>query len=419
VLVDGASRGTTPLTLALSADKEHNIVLGKPGYARASKRMQVAAGESTALELKLKAEYGVVFITSRPADATLSVDGKIAGSASRRLRLRTVPHRLQVSKAGYETYSKVVTPAAKLSKKIDVRLKRIDKKPAETTNGLRLTPSGFNLLEFVRDKPVQFAMGASRREQGRRSNETLHTVSLTRAFAIADKEVSNAQYRRFNPRHDSGRAFGVDLNGDEQPVVNVSWDDAARYLNWLSESEGRSPAYREDNGHMKAVQPMNDGYRLPTEAEWVYVARYEGGRRTAKKALKYPWQGVWPPPSGVGNFADSAIAGHLQVTVPGYSDGQIVSAKPAGSAPNAAGIYDLGGNVSEWCHDYYDVYTGGENTVTRDPVGPPSGRSHSVRGASWRHGSITELRLSFRDYGRDGRNDLGIRVARYVRAPTR
>ena len=78
------------------------------------------------------------------------------------------------------------------------------------------------------------------------------------------------------------------------------------------------------------------------------------------------------------------------------------------------GFYDLGGNSAEWMHDIYALYPGEANVEVTDPMGPVSGKHHVVRGASWRDGSITELRLSFRDYSSKLRYDLGFRIARYA-----
>jgi formylglycine-generating enzyme required for sulfatase activity len=78
------------------------------------------------------------------------------------------------------------------------------------------------------------------------------------------------------------------------------------------------------------------------------------------------------------------------------------------------GFYDLGGNVAEWTNDYYAVYSGEAQRLVTDPTGPDSAEHHVVRDSSWRHGSITELRLSYRDYSRTPRNDLGFRVARFA-----
>ncbi len=110
---------------------------------------------------------------------------------------------------------------------------------------------------------------------------------------------------------------------------------------------------------------------------------------------------------------------NLPVIIKDYADGYSVAA-PVGKFPgNAVGIYDLGGNVSEWCHDCYDVHLGSQAKALRDPTGPATGEYHVVRGASWRHGSITELRLSYRDYSEKPRNDLGFRIARYAEKQTK
>ena len=75
------------------------------------------------------------------------------------------------------------------------------------------------------------------------------------------------------------------------------------------------------------------------------------------------------------------------------------------------GIYDLAGNVAEWAHDFYEIPNA---DAVVDPLGPETGEYRVIRGSSWMHGTITDLRISFRDYGLDGRQDLGFRVARFA-----
>jgi formylglycine-generating enzyme required for sulfatase activity len=305
-----------------------------------------------------------------------------------------------------------VTPRTGVSKNVDITLKTKAQASADikaaSTPPTRTTAGG-QLLRLI--KPAgSFRMGASRREAGRRANESPRLVQLMRPFYLSDKEVTNAQYRRFKSAHDSGQADGASLNVDVQPAVNISWDDAARYCNWLSKKDGLPPAYREDNGKLQAVMPMTTGYRLPTEAEWAYVARKLDRQKTAR----YPWAGVYPPSRAAGNFADASIADTLANTVPDYNDGYR-GAAPVGSFPvQNGGFYDLGGNVAEWSNDYYAVYPGMAETLVTDPAGPASGDHHVVRDSSWRQGSIAELRLSYRDYSRGPRPDLGFRVARYA-----
>ena len=413
ISVAGVFHGTTPATLSLASTKQHTVRLSKPGYQLVDRAVTLAPDESQQLAVTLPAEYGIVFVTARPADAELAINGTPAGEATRRLRLTTRPHTLTFSKPGYQSQQVTVTPRAGVSKNIDITLKtqaqeKADRKAASMP-AIRTTAAGQRLRLI---KPGgSFRMGASRREAGRRANESPRLVQLTRPFYLSEKEVTNDEYRRFKSSHDSGSAEGVSLNAGTQPVVNVSWDDAARYCNWLSTQQGLAPAYRENAGKMLAVTPMTTGYRLPTEAEWAYAAR----QLDRQEAARYPWAGTYPPKKTVANFADASIADTLANTVPDYNDGYRVAA-PVGSFPaSSGGFYDLGGNVAEWTHDYYAVYPGMAETLVTDPAGPNSGDHHVVRDSSWRQGGIAELRFSYRDYSRTPRPDLGFRIARYAK----
>ena len=252
-------------------------------------------------------------------------------------------------------------------------------------------------------------MGASRREQGRRSNEVQHAVALTRPFYIATREVSNRQFREFAPGHSSGIFGGFSLDEDDQPVVRVAWDAAARYCNWLSQRDGLPLAYVDRKGQFQLATPVGIGYRLPTEAEWVWAARYAG----AAGNHKYPWGAALPPRQLSGNYADSSAREMLPNVLSGYRDDFPVSASVGSFPANRLGLFDLGGNVAEWVNDLYAVSYGGRDLET-DPVGPEAGRFHVLRGSSWQDSSITELRWAYRDYSGEARADLGFRIARYA-----
>lgn len=409
VSLDGAFQGNTPLELTLSANTAHTLRLTRTGHRPVEKHVTLAPEEQQALRLTLPPEYGTVFITARPADATLVVDGMPAGTATRRLRLPARTHRLEFRKPGYVSQTLSVTPRASTSQRVDVTLKTVAQAQAEATPPLLRAPGG-SLLKLVRPGAA-FAMGASRREAGRRANESRRLVQLTRPYYLGINEVTNAEFQRFNAAHDSGTGEGAGLNGDDQPVVNVSWDDAARYCNWLSHEAGLPPAYAEADGHLAPVVPATTGYRLPTEAQWAYAARIAGRAGPAR----YPWPGGYPPKSPVGNFADARIADTLANVVPGYDDGYRGTAPVGSFAANPAGFHDLGGNVAEWTNDFYAVYPGEAGKLVSEPTGPSAGEHHVVRDSSWREGSISELRLSYRDYSRSPRNDLGFRIARYAR----
>ena len=121
-----------------------------------------------------------------------------------------------------------------------------------------------------------------------------------------------------------------------------------------------------------------------------------------------------PPPADSGNFADKSAESLVPSIIPRYDDG-FASTAPVGTfGPNRLGIHDGAGNVAEWVNDYYSVPTPGITQPVVDPLGPGNGTTRVIRGSSWRHAGLMELRLSFRDYGSEPRSDVGFRVVRYV-----
>ena len=407
VTVDDKFRGNAPIQLSLSPRDTHVIKLSKAGHRSVSRSVSVAPAEHKNITITLAPEYGIVFLTSEPADADLLVDGVPAGPATRRLKLTTVPHALEIRKPGYKPFATTVTPRAGVSQNLTVKLETVAQAKAKTRSEFITTGAG-QVLRLIR--PGRFEMGASRREQGRRSNENLRFVELTRSYYLGVKEVTNDEFRRFAGAHSSGAAQGGDLNGASQPVANVSWEQAVGYLNWLSERDSLEPAYEKRGNTFVAVAPPGNGYRLPTEAEWTFAARMAAGA----PPIKFPWGGGFPPAGKAGNYADASASGGLVNVIGGYSDGFPVSAPVGSFEANNLGIFDLGGNVAEWCHDYYAVYPGASRKLVADPMGPAEGKHHVVRGSSWRHASISELRFSFRDYSFKPRADLGFRIARYA-----
>jgi len=223
-----------------------------------------------------------------------------------------------------------------------------------------------------------FKMGS---KDGRPDEQPEHKVSLS-PFAMSKYEITNEEYERFDPEHRKHRD-GYSWR-DREPVIYVSWVDGAKYCNWLSEQAGVKPAYAEEEKEIKSgnrtrkskewvVKMDADGFRMPTEAEWEYVARGRGENR------RYPWGSQEPVPSRHGHFQGAAALSTDPRLPSQYAEGTMV----VGSFPEGAsrdGVMDLAGNVCEWCSDWLAPYSA---APAKDPLGRTPGNYRSIRGSSW------------------------------------
>lgn len=402
-------RGTTPIELKLEPGTSHVVQVSAPGHKPAERRVAVESDARQELAIALEPILGSVALDVQPPGATVKIDGRAIAAGTTRVELPAVGHRIEASMPGYAPWSGSVTPRPGFEQRVEIRLQseadvRAARNPPKVAG--KLGPP------MVLVQPGAFVMGTPRGEQGRQSNEVQRPVRLTRAFYLSTTEVTNAQYRRFASAHSSGIIKRETLDNDRQPAARVSWDDAARYCNWLSAQEGLTPAYREEGGAMKRVEPATTGYRLPSEAEWEWAARFAGG--AVRNGQRYPWGSGFPPPARSGNFADVLAEALAPNVIPGYEDGYPAAAPVGSFAANALGVHDLGGNVAEWVHDFYEATLPIDPPEAVDPFGPASGREHVIRGSSWMHGRLIELRLAYRDVGREPRADVGFRIARYA-----
>ncbi len=431
VTVGGAYRGRTPLDIEVRPDLAQAVGVQREGYEPARRDVSVASGKRVVAEFTLTPILGEVTVRATPADAQVYVDGVSRGTVGQTLQLPAAAQVLEVRKPGYVTHRATVTPRPGLPQNLEVTLREAvagqSREPATAATVAATSAEGAapasaastsaSLSPVIRTKAGQelklvpageFTMGSPRREAGRRANESQRAVKLERRFYLSLREVTNAEFKQFRPSHRSGFVMQQTLDLDRQPVANVTWQDAAAYLNWLSAQDGLPAAYAEQGGRLVPVTPGNTGYRLPTEAEWEYAARSGGGG-----LRKYPWGDALPVPPGAGNFADLKAQPLVPQVLTGYDDGYAASAPVGSFAASPLGFHDLGGNVAEWTNDLYTVQPA-SSTAAVDPMAAGAGAVHVIRGSSWMNSGVTELRLAYRDYGDGRRNDFGFRIARYA-----
>lgn len=398
ITVNGQYRGMSPQTFKLPPGKRYTIAASKVGYRKASRTITAASDQDLTVNWTLEQLLGEVVVSSSPPLAEVWQDGRRLGKAGEALRLPVVDQTLTIRAPGYAPATLDVLPSPEEQQTLTVSLLTVEQaREAELARKRSIVTKDGQTLLLQRPRPFQ--MGASRRVRGRRANETLRDVSLTRLYYIGVHEVTNARFKAFKSSHESGSAFRISLEDADAPVVNVTWDDAARYCNWLSEQEGLDPAYREADGKMIAVVPATTGYRLPTEAEWAWAARFASSRETTL----LPWGADLPPPQDFGNFAGRAAIGLVNRTIKDYDDGFGATAPVGSFAADGAGLFDMAGNVSEWTDDAYRATAGGAASDAR-----------VIRGSSWQHSRIGELRFTYRDSSREAASDIGFRLARYL-----
>ncbi|MEW6079139.1 MAG: formylglycine-generating enzyme family protein [Thermodesulfobacteriota bacterium] len=267
-------------------------------------------------------------------------------------------------------------------------------------------------MDFVYIPPGTFVMGSPSYAAVRFDDETEHRVEITNGFYMQKTEVTQGQWKQVMTENPS--IFQFKEHGDDYPVENVSWNDAQEFVKRLNDAEG------------------SQKYRLPTEAEWEYVCRLGSSR------------GPFGDVAGLSDISRIIKRGIKIVTFDLFSTGDCLSTDQANYdgnypllgckkgvfreitmpvasfPPNKLGLYDLHGNVNEWCQDGYEKYAVKHKTFpmykTVDSPDEPKGGKYKVyRGGSWMS-SAKYCRCAFR--GReapDYRNEtLGLRLVKML-----
>lgn len=231
--------------------------------------------------------------------------------------------------------------------------------------------------------PGEFLMGSTKFA----SEQPVHVVKLTRPFALSETEVTQSHYQAVMGENPS--LFKDKADFAARPVEQVSWFDAVRYCNKLSEREALAPCYQIRGDDVRWSDPRCLGYRLPTEAEWEYAAR-------ADQPYEY-----------AGSNEVDTVAWHDRASE--GSETHRVAEKNA----NSWFLYDLSGNVQEWVWDWYaSSYAGAEKL---DPRGPKQGEIRVLRGGS--SSNMADFARVAARYGATpatSNGNIGFRLARFL-----
>jgi len=231
-------------------------------------------------------------------------------------------------------------------------------------------------MDFVYIKPGTFIMGSPPADSHKMSNENQHQVTITKGFFMQTTEVTQGQWRKVM----GGKPPKYRNRGYNYPVAHVTWNESQMFIEKLNRLD-------------KSII-----YRLPTEAEWEYACR--AGTQTSN-----PWNVAKDQICDYANVADrTADKKMFGIDVHQCRDDFVYTAPVRTFKPNGFGLYDMIGNVWEWCQDYHGPYP---SEPVIDPMGPSSGKKRVIRGCGW-SGKYKECRSAYRGSGRPGETGWGL-----------
>ncbi len=352
--------------------------------------------ETKNIEFKLEPSYSTIRINSVPK-AKVFISKNFMGETPVNLRLLAKSHLIELKAEGYVPYSLRVelnesTSNSYLAELTSIKDHRLSVSQNQIKNSLDIKMKKFS--------PTKFSIGSPRSQKGQMANEQIRVVDFNRSFYFSEYEITNQQFS----------AFSGSSRSDDLPVVGISWQQAALFCNWLSDKEGFEPFYRTYKRKVIGFDRKSLGYRLPSESEWEYVARFAN----KKKPSIFVWGDEYVVPEDAGNLADVAAKELVEVHLGKYNDNYVKEA-PVGSFPREiSGVYDMTGNVSEWVHDFYSLEPPNTERVFLNYMGPEYGEGHIIKGSNYTSSSWTELRAAFKQSSQEARSEVGFRIARYI-----
>ena len=345
------------------------------------------------LNIVLTEDSSEVFISSDPP-SDVFLNEEYIGKTPFTKKIQKIKHKISFKSKGFRTLNESFEPT---KDKQNIIKKLLTEKEASLLENKKYSRTSID-GEVILFEPGSFVMGSSKKESRRDINEIMRSVKITKHFYISKNLITEEQYSLFK------RSSKSNL-----PVNNISWIDAAKFCNWLSSKEGFENFYEIKNNQIISFNMDSKGYRLPTEAEWEYVAKSNNPEKYI-----YSWGSDRKITKLVGNIADVSTQGILSNFIDDYDDGYDERSPVGSFRSNQNDINDLTGNLSEWVNDFYSVEFVQQSKVFQDYIGPLAGTSHVIKGSNYYSSTPLQLGLSYRTYGNEPNNLVGFRIARWI-----
>ena len=399
IIVDGHFVGSTPSQLRFD-QASVKVELRKPNFHSETRTVQILPGDTITQEFELEEIRFDVKVSAHPP-AVLVLNDKRHGLTPQTVNV-TAGDSLVVRKEGYASQSITIAPEEHQAKELDFELVELAQQEYNEAPELVRVLDSIQLKKFPTAK-FRLLVPRYLMEDDR---QRVREFEITRPFYFGVHEIRRKEYAKFDT---SIKTTSADEN---LPITDISWLDAAKFCNWLSELEGRTPAYAIGSGASVSVDLGSNGYRLPSEAEWELITYYHFAEE--KAVGPFTWGEGTKPPSLVGNLAGFESRRALRGHIPEYGDSHQELAPVGSYRRNFNGIHDLVGNAAEWVFDYFGTTYEGWDEALIDPMGPSRGIDRIVKGANFQTMTLLETAINFRRTVGFKDETVGFRIARWV-----